>query len=655
MKTLRARILVPFWTVAALTILAIGVVVSWRLSQGISQQASMITNDMTVQVNESLDSYHHMLEVFIRSIKEDVQRAINDICNDQNIIANMESDRVKALIPAVESVGKNTSMDFIVLFDLQGMHLASFPADMDTFWLKNNYKSRDILSGDNNQAKADAESSPNILNMVTKHNPDFLKAVGLGDRDIFGKGAISILSEGIIHDDFGEPLATCIVGKLLNHNNEPLKQLYNVSGAAGVIYLDTAPIAYAGFEDTGANRFDPSHLSLSRELQISIYGADKPLHMKVTLGDKPYLTTCSAIKSDKGEKVGSILVGIPEAKVIASQEAMLSYGIRTKNDVQTWIIGIGGMSLLVFTLVAIIIATQVTKLIGRTGDSLKETMNQIASASGEVADASQHLAERTGEQASFLEETSSSLEEMSSQTKQNAESAIHANRLMNEATRIIERANESMTELITSMKEISEASTETSKIIKTIDEVAFQTNLLALNAAVEAARAGEAGAGFAVVADEVRNLAMRAAEASKNTEELIQDTSKKVQSGSDLVTKTSADFSEILTSASKVGDLINEIAAASNEQSEGITQISQAVHQVDKTTQMNVAHAEQFASVSEEMNAQVEQMTMILGELISLIGKDADQAGAASGKAFRPNAPRPTHLNRISTTNPTHD
>jgi ABC-type transporter Mla subunit MlaD len=254
---------------------------------------------------------------------------------------------------------------------------------------------------------------------------------------------------------------------------------------------------------------------------------------------------------------------------------------------------------------------------------LNEGVDQFTSSSGQISSSSQSLAEGASEQASSLEETSSSLEEMASMTKQNADNANQADTLMKEANQTVAKANTSMGELTTSMDEISKASEETQKIIKTIDEIAFQTNLLALNAAVEAARAGEAGAGFAVVADEVRNLAMRSADAAKGTAGLIEGTVKKIKDGSDLVTTTNEAFTEVATSASKVGELVGEIAAASNEQAQGIDQVNKAVAEMDKVIQQNSANAEESASASEEMSAQAKQMKGVVGDLIALVGGSA--------------------------------
>jgi methyl-accepting chemotaxis protein len=262
-------------------------------------------------------------------------------------------------------------------------------------------------------------------------------------------------------------------------------------------------------------------------------------------------------------------------------------------------------------------------------EGLDDSAEQVASGSTRMASASQQLAEGSSEHAASLEETSSSLEEMASMTRQNADNANQANALMNDAGRVVEQANHSMTELTGAMKDISTASDETAKIIKTIDEIAFQTNLLALNAAVEAARAGEAGAGFAVVAGEVRNLAMRAADAARNTSNLIEYTVTKVKSGSGLVNKTGEDFIQVASSTSKVKELVAEIAAASSEQAQGVEQINKAVTQMEKVIQQNAANAEEGASASQELNAQSRQMKIIVAEdMVSLVGGKNGASGS---------------------------
>lgn len=292
----------------------------------------------------------------------------------------------------------------------------------------------------------------------------------------------------------------------------------------------------------------------------------------------------------------------------------------TNSRGKIFIIGFIAVGTLLGLALAALLARMIIKPIKRAITGLEEASDQVAAASRQVAASSQQLAEGASEQAASLEETSSALEEITSMTRQNADNANQANRLMADSTKIVEQANATMVQLTSSMKEITRASEETQKIIKTIDEIAFQTNLLALNAAVEAARAGEAGAGFAVVSDEVRNLAMRAAEAAKNTADLIESTVKKVKEGSGLVERTNQDFQAVADCVTKSGELVAEIAAASQEQSHGIMEVNSAVGQMDKVVQQNAASAEESASASEEMSAQAEQMKSYVSELATFIG-----------------------------------
>ena len=245
---------------------------------------------------------------------------------------------------------------------------------------------------------------------------------------------------------------------------------------------------------------------------------------------------------------------------------------------------------------------------------VSEATEQVSSASQQISSGSQSLAQGTNEQASSLEEVSSSLEEMSSMTKQNAENANQAKNLAAEANGNASVGTAAMTRMSDSINKIKDSSDQTAKIVKTIDEIAMQTNLLALNAAVEAARAGEAGRGFAVVAEEVRNLAQRSAQAAKSTADMISESVKNAEDGVKIAVDVSKSFDSIVTSVKKVNDLITEIAAASQEQSQGIDQVNTAVAEMDKVTQQNAANSEESASAAEEMSSQAEELQNMVAQ-----------------------------------------
>jgi methyl-accepting chemotaxis protein len=269
--------------------------------------------------------------------------------------------------------------------------------------------------------------------------------------------------------------------------------------------------------------------------------------------------------------------------------------------------------------------------INRIVRHLNAGAEQVSSASAQISSASHMVANGASEQASGIEETSSSLEEIASMTKQNASNAEEANGLMVEVGGLITKGQESMNRLSGAIDEIKRSSDATSKIVKTIDAIAFQTNLLALNAAVEAARAGDAGKGFAVVAEEVRNLAQRASEAARNTAALIEGSVKNADQGVSVSSETAKVLKEVTASAKRVSDLISEIAAASKEQSQGIEQVATTVAQMNQVTQSTAANAEESASASEGLKAQVEQVDGIIQELITIVG-DSNAAHNGDGR-----------------------
>jgi methyl-accepting chemotaxis protein len=240
--------------------------------------------------------------------------------------------------------------------------------------------------------------------------------------------------------------------------------------------------------------------------------------------------------------------------------------------------------------------------------SVRSNAESVAIASAQIAQGNQDLSGRTEQQASALQQTASSMEELSGTVKQNADNARQANQLATNASSVAIQGGEVVAQVVDTMKGINASSKRIADIISVIDGIAFQTNILALNAAVEAARAGEQGRGFAVVASEVRNLAQRSADAAKEIKTLIKASVERVDQGTVLVDQAGATMTEVVTSIRRVTDIMGEISAASTEQSLGVSQVGEAVTQMDQTTQQNAALVEESAAAAESLNAQAQQL-----------------------------------------------
>ncbi len=274
-------------------------------------------------------------------------------------------------------------------------------------------------------------------------------------------------------------------------------------------------------------------------------------------------------------------------------------------------------------------------------EQVADSAQQAAASAVQISDASQTLSQGATEQAASLEQITSSMSQIGSQTKTNAENALQANAVTKTAREAAETGGARMNMMVEAMAEINASSQQIAKIIKVIDDIAFQTNLLALNAAVEAARAGRHGKGFAVVADEVRNLAGRSAKAAKETAALIESSGKKVENGLQVATTTAESFKEIMANIVKVTDLVGEISAASNEQAQGISQITTGLSQIDQVTQQNTANAEETASAAQELSGQSAKLQELLAlfKLNGHIGQ-TDPTKTPAVRRHTPAAPR---------------
>ncbi|MFZ6771089.1 methyl-accepting chemotaxis protein [Undibacterium sp. SXout7W] len=236
----------------------------------------------------------------------------------------------------------------------------------------------------------------------------------------------------------------------------------------------------------------------------------------------------------------------------------------------------------------------------------------IAAASDQITAGNLDLSARTEAQASSLEETAASMEELNSTVRQNADNARQANQLAASASEVAVKGGHVVAQVVDTMHAINSSAGKITEIIGVIDSIAFQTNILALNAAVEAARAGEQGRGFAVVATEVRNLAQRSAAAAREIKVLIGDSVDKVGTGSKLVAQAGTTMEDIVTSVQRVADIMREITSASQEQSQGIAQVNQAINQMDDATQQNASLVEEAASASTSLQDQARHLTGIV-------------------------------------------
>lgn len=356
----------------------------------------------------------------------------------------------------------------------------------------------------------------------------------------------------------------------------------------------------------------PALAAISKNLNAAI-AAEDALRSAATRAGVIFETESRAALAEVQRLLGEARKAVDQNAV--SDDAILASAQTTR----TWVFVLGIAAVVCGVSVGYGVTRSLVKQLSGVLGGLSSGASGIDQAAVEVASGATQLAEGASSQASSLEETSAALQELSATATKNAEHAQSASMLALQARDSATSGNSTMDQLCDSMNAINESAAEVGKIIKVVEEIAFQTNLLALNAAVEAARAGEHGKGFAVVADEVRRLAQRCADAARSTSTLIAAAVERASGGVGIAAEANTALQQIVTDAGQVAELLRDIDRASQEQAEGVGQISNAVSQMDRVTQQTAATAEQSSAAAQELRAQSGELSSLVDTLATLV------------------------------------
>jgi len=328
-----------------------------------------------------------------------------------------------------------------------------------------------------------------------------------------------------------------------------------------------------------------------------------------------------------------------DSRTVEQIELAADIGSKASNDLFSTLVISGAMLLTTLVFGVFLIRNTMQYLLNSIKgviDGATESSRVVSGAARQISFSSQSLATGSSEQASSLEEISATLEEIASMARENAENTRLASDISTRASHHSEEGQSSMIRVKGAIGEIKQSSDETAKIIKTIDEIAFQTNLLALNAAVEAARAGDAGRGFAVVAEEVRALALRSADAARDTTHLIEQSLERAESGVKVAGEMENSMQEITSAIKELNQLVTGVNKASQEQAQGIVQVNNALSQMESLTQSHAANSEETAASSEELTSQATLLESLVTKLQTITGTKNQGFPSVADRKIRP-------------------
>lgn len=546
MKSIKYKILLSFGVTTAFIIISIGFLISSKLSANIEKQSEMLTGKLSAMTDESLVGYHGVFESTVNSIMEDVESIAAEASSRSDIVIAVEKGSPETINAIMSGYRNRTDkIDFVVLFDLDGNYVASYPTDIEKdiniFGLEKFYHSSKLWEKVQNTQESGSGLEKHKLQDVTKFDAGFIEAIQLTDKNFTGNDFLGMQSAKMIHDDFGDPLAVVITGKILNGYAKPLEEFYNTTGLACAIYLGISPIAHTGFRDKGVEA--SNDLRISPEVIEKVYAANKPKNVVLTLAGNKYRTTCSTITNSGGEKLGIICVGMTEQRIIEIEQAARSHGIESKRELQIWLFGIGLTSVAVFVIVAFFIATGVVGPVSK----VVQLANAIAR-----GDLTQRLdmkrQDELGIMATALDDSCMNLTTMIKEIKTNSDT------------------------LAISAEEMSTVSTQ---MASSSEEMTLQSNSVA--GATE-----EVSTGINAMASAAEEMSVNIQSVSSATEEMSQAMKEIAASISDI----SAEIKDVAENAQKGSTISRQAKEKSDSAKDTMSVLGKAAKEIGEVTYM---------------------------------------------------------------------
>lgn len=377
--SIKNKIIISFVTTLTVIICVYVFVVSWQLHQKTAEQADLLAQELTSQVYDTVGGYHAVTISLLDSLLEGVERYGLSLTRHSPIAATIVRQQQESIVEFLQISAVKEAIDFTLIFNVNGELQASsggsrgyrpgdrnLPAHLDQYHFLTVANTVDAILQDELQFRITPQESAarekkSALHGLVRLDHAFLKNLGVDQSKIADKGAIALVAAGIVRDDFYIPAGIVVVGKLLNGLNKPFQSFSDATSVATVLYMDTAPIAFAGFNSGENEAVDPAELVISPDLALAISLENQPTKSVMTLAGDRYISTCTPLQDMDQTPAGILCTSLPEKQIVAIQQSLLHHGMSTQKGIQKWLVAIGAVMILIFIILARIIATSITR------------------------------------------------------------------------------------------------------------------------------------------------------------------------------------------------------------------------------------------------------------------------------------------------------